>query len=56
MTEAGVLSGGLGYVIASYGVAALFAVLIIGWVVLDYRRQSQKLKILEQRGMGRNSS
>jgi heme exporter protein D len=53
MTEVDVLAGGLGYVAASYAAAALFAVLIIGWVALDYRAQSRKLKELERRGMGR---
>jgi heme exporter protein D len=56
MIETEALAGGLGYVVAAYAASAVFALLLIGWVVLDYRRQSRKLKALEERGMGRTSS
>lgn len=43
------------FIVASYAAAALVVVILIGWVMLDYRSQTQHLRDLEQRGVTRRS-
>lgn len=43
------------FIVTSYAVAALVIVILIGWVMLDYRSQTQRLRELEQRGITRRS-
>ena len=43
------------FIVTSYVAAALVVVILIGWVMLDYRNQTQRLRELEQRGITRRS-
>jgi heme exporter protein D len=43
------------FIVAAYVVAALVLVAMIGWVMLDYRAQKQKLAQLESQGVTRRS-
>jgi heme exporter protein D len=43
------------FIVAAYVVAALVLVAMIGWVMLDYRTQKQKLAQLESQGVTRRS-
>jgi heme exporter protein D len=43
------------FIVAAYAVAAVVLVLMIGWIVLDYRTQKQKLATLESQGVARRS-
>ena len=43
------------FIVAAYVVAALVVVAMIGWVVLDFRAQKQKLAALESQGVTRRS-
>ena len=43
------------FIIAAYAVAALVLVAMVGWVMLDYRAQKQKLAQLESQGVTRRS-
>jgi heme exporter protein D len=43
------------FIVAAYAVAAVVLVVMVGWVVLDYRAQKQKLAQLESQGVTRRS-
>ncbi|SCB14989.1 heme exporter protein D [Bradyrhizobium yuanmingense] len=43
------------FIVASYAAVALVIAILIGWVMLDYRSQTQRLRELEQRGITRRS-
>lgn len=43
------------FIVTSYAAAALVVTILIGWVMLDYRTQAQRLRELEQRGITRRS-
>ncbi|MCA1537605.1 heme exporter protein CcmD [Bradyrhizobium sp. NBAIM03] len=43
------------FIVASYAAVALVVAILIGWVMLDYRSQTQRLRELEQRGITRPS-
>ena len=43
------------FIVSAYGVAALIVAVMIGWVVLDHRRQARVLADLEARGITRRS-
>ena len=43
------------YVTAAYGLSALAFVLMIGWIVQDYRFRKRELAELEARGIRRRS-
>jgi heme exporter protein D len=43
------------FIVAAYVVATLVLVAMIGWVMLDYRTQKQKLAQLESQGVTRRS-
>lgn len=43
------------FIVTSYAAAAVVVMILIGWVMLDYRSQTQRLRELEQRGITRRS-
>ncbi|UPJ58586.1 heme exporter protein CcmD [Bradyrhizobium sp. 192] len=43
------------FIVTSYVAAAVVVVILIGWIVLDYRNQTQRLRELEERGITRRS-
>jgi heme exporter protein D len=44
------------FIVASYALAALVVAGLIGWIVLDYRRQRRTLRDLEASGVRRRSA
>ncbi|MGR4931539.1 heme exporter protein CcmD [Bradyrhizobium sp. CAR08] len=44
------------FIVTSYAAAALVVVILIGWIVLDHRSQTQRLRELERSGVTRRSS
>jgi len=43
------------FIVTSYALVAVMVLLLIGWIVLDYRRQQQRLRELEASGVVRRS-
>jgi len=43
------------FVLSSYLLAAVVVAILIGWIALDYRGQTRRLRELEQRGVVRRS-
>jgi heme exporter protein D len=43
------------FIVTSYAAAAIVVAILIGWVVLDYRNQTQRLRELDRRGVTRRS-
>ena len=43
------------FIVTAYVLVALVLVLLIGWVVLDYRSQTQRLRELDESGVTRRS-
>ena len=43
------------FIVTSYVAAAIVVVLLIGWIVLDHRNQTQRLRELERSGITRRS-
>ena len=43
------------FIVTSYAAAALVVVILIGWIVLDYRNQTERLRELERSGITRRS-
>ena len=43
------------FIVTSYALVALVLVLLIGWIVLDYRNQTRRLGALEESGVVRRS-
>ena len=43
------------FIVTSYAAAGLVVVILIGWIVLDYRSQTQRLRELERSGVTRRS-
>ena len=43
------------FIVTSYAAAAIVVALLIGWVVLDYRNQTQRLRELDRSGITRRS-
>jgi heme exporter protein D len=43
------------FIVTSYAAAALVVVILIGWIVLDYRSQTQRLRALDRSGVTRRS-
>ena len=43
------------FVLTSYLLAAAVVAILIGWIALDYRRQTRRLRELEERGVVRRS-
>lgn len=43
------------FIVTSYAAAAAVVAILIGWVVLDYRNQTQRLRELDRGGVTRRS-
>ena len=43
------------FIVTSYAAAALVVALLIGWVIIDYRNQTQRLRELDRSGVTRRS-
>jgi len=43
------------FIVTSYAAAALVVVILIGWIVLDYRSQTARLRELDRSGVTRRS-
>ncbi|UWU77242.1 heme exporter protein CcmD [Bradyrhizobium huanghuaihaiense] len=43
------------FIVTSYAAAAIVIVILIGWIVLDYRNQTQRLRELDRSGVTRRS-
>ncbi len=43
------------FIVGSYALVAIVVVLLIGWIVLDYRSQTQRLREIEESGVSRRS-
>jgi heme exporter protein D len=43
------------FIVTSYALVAVVLVLLIGWIVIDYRNQTQRLRALEESGVIRRS-
>jgi heme exporter protein D len=43
------------FIVTSYSLVAVVLVLLIGWIVVDYRNQTQRLRALEESGVVRRS-
>ncbi len=41
------------FIVSSYALVALVLVLLIGWIVLDYRSQTRRLREFEEGGVTR---
>ncbi|WP_439407634.1 heme exporter protein CcmD [Bradyrhizobium sp. DASA03076] len=44
------------FIVTSYAAAALVVALLIGWVIIDYRNQTERLRQLERSGATRRSA
>ena len=44
------------FVLTSYLLAAAVVAVLIGWIAIDYRSQTRRLRDLEQRGVVRRSA
>lgn len=43
------------FIVTSYAAAAVVVAILIGWVVLDYRNQTERLRQLDRSGVTRRS-
>ena len=43
------------FIVGSYALAAIVLAILIGWVVIDYRNQTQRLRELDESGVVRRS-
>jgi heme exporter protein D len=43
------------FIVTSYAAAALVVAILIGWIVLDYRSQTRRLRELDRSGIARRS-
>jgi len=43
------------FIVTSYAAAAIVVALLIGWVIIDYRNQTQRLRELDRSGITRRS-
>ena len=43
------------FIVTSYAAAALVVVILIGWIVLDYRSQTERLRELDRSGVTRRA-
>jgi heme exporter protein D len=44
------------FIVTSYAAAGLVVALLIGWVIIDYRNQTERLRQLERSGVTRRST
>ncbi|MGY0570755.1 heme exporter protein CcmD [Bradyrhizobium sp. RDM12] len=43
------------FIVTSYAAAAIVVAILIGWVFIDYRNQTQRLRELDRSGVTRRS-
>jgi heme exporter protein D len=43
------------FIVTAYSLVALVLAILIGWIVIDYRNQTQRLRTLEESGVVRRS-
>jgi len=43
------------FIVTSYAAAAVVVAILIGWIVLDYRSQTRRLRELDRSGITRRS-
>ena len=43
------------FIVTSYAAAAIVVAILIGWIVLDYRSQTRRLREFEEGGVTRRS-
>ncbi len=43
------------FIVTSYAAAAIVVAILIGWIVLDYRSQTRRLRDLDRSGITRRS-
>jgi heme exporter protein D len=43
------------FIVTAYAAVAIVLVLLIGWIVLDYLNQTQRLRALDESGVTRRS-
>jgi heme exporter protein D len=43
------------FIVGAYALVAIVLALLIGWIVIDYRSQTQRLRELEESGVTRRS-
>lgn len=43
------------FIVSSYALVTLVLLLLIGWIVLDYRSQTKRLREFEENGVTRRS-
>ena len=43
------------FIVTAYSLVAVVLALLVGWIVIDYRNQTQRLRALEQSGVLRRS-
>jgi heme exporter protein D len=43
------------FIVTSYGLVTAVVLLLIVWIAIDFRRQKQRLRELEESGIGRRS-
>jgi heme exporter protein D len=43
------------FIVSSYALVAIVLAILIGWIVADYRNQTQRLRELDQSGVTRRS-
>ncbi|MBR0824666.1 heme exporter protein CcmD [Bradyrhizobium manausense] len=43
------------FIVTSYLAAAIVVIILIAWVIIDYRSQTQRLRALEESGIVRRS-
>ncbi len=45
-----------GFIVASYAVTILTIAVLVGWIIIDHRRQKAAIAALEERGITRRSA
>ena len=43
------------FIVTAYALVAVVLVILIGWIILDYRSQTQRLRELDESGVVRRS-
>jgi heme exporter protein D len=43
------------FIVTAYALVALVLAILIGWIVIDYSNQTQRLRALEESGVARRS-
>jgi heme exporter protein D len=43
------------FIVSAYALVAVVLALLVGWIMVDYRNQTQRLRALEESGVARRS-